>query len=270
MTNANNAVITGKLREVPGEELVSREWEGKTAVVKPLKRLPFDLSWRMRSYTMLKIKMLALFISLLCTAGFAQNPKVVIPDLVKLVKENKITAYNRNVTANAEGKNGIHLDANNGYGVAWLNGIHFGKGSLEFDVKGKNAMQQSFVGIAFHGLDDHTMDVVYFRPFNFQARDMERKNHSVQYVSLPAYDWQKLRADFPGKYEHSLNPSPDPDEWFHVRVVINTPEIRVYVNNNSSPDLVVEQLGDPKDGNVGFWVRNQSNGDLANLKIASQ
>lgn len=131
-------------------------------------------------------------------------------------------------------------------------------------------MQQSFVGIAFHGLDNNTMDAIYFRPFNFQAQDAERKNHSVQYISLPSYDWQKLRTDFPNKYEHSLNPSPQPDEWFHVRVVINTPKISVYVNNNSTPDLVVEQLSNGKDGSIGFWVGNQSDGDFANLKITLQ
>jgi hypothetical protein len=213
-----------------------------------------------------------LLILFFATIGFAQNAKVIIPDLTKLVKEEKLTVFNRSVTilTDPQNHNGIHLDAKDSYGVAWLNDIRFGNGIVEFDVKGKNIMQQSFVGIAFHGLDNNTMDAIYFRPFNFQAQDADRKNHSVQYVSLPSYDWQKLRTDFPNKYEHSLNPSPKPDEWFHVSVVVNTPKISVYVNNNSNPDLVVEQLSNRKDGNIGFWVGNQSDGDFANLKITLQ
>ncbi|MGB4844831.1 MAG: family 16 glycoside hydrolase [Ferruginibacter sp.] len=217
-------------------------------------------------------KISLLFISLFTTSCFAQNAKVITPDLTKLVRQNKITAFNRSVTilSDSQNKNGIHLDANDNYGVAWLNDIRFGNGTLEFDIKGKNTMQQSFVGIAFHGLDNNTLDAIYFRPFNFQAQDVEKKNHSAQYISLPSYDWQKLRTDFPNKYEHALNPSPLPDEWFHVRVVINIPKISVYVNNNSTPDLVVEQLSNRKDGNIGFWVGNQSDGDFANLKITLQ
>jgi hypothetical protein len=202
----------------------------------------------------------------------SQNPKTIAPDLPKLIKEQKLSVFNRNASAltNSQNKNGIHLDARDNYGVAWLNDIRFSNGVLEFEVKGKNAIQQSFVGIAFHGLDDKTMDAIYFRPFNFQAQDSGRKSHSVQYVSLPSYDWQKLRTDFPNKYEHSLNSSPKPDEWFHVRIVVTSPKISVYVNNNSTPELVVEQLSNRKDGNIGFWVGNQSDGDFANLKITMQ
>jgi hypothetical protein len=213
--------------------------------------------------------LLLLFFAALC---HAQNTKVITPDLAKLLKEKNLSVFNRNATiiAGAQKQNGIHLDAKENDGVAWLNNINFSNGVLEFDVKGKNVMQQSFVGIAFHGADNNTMDAIYFRPFNFQSADAERKNHSVQYVSLPAYDWQKLRTDFPNKYEHSLNPSPKPDEWFHVRVVINTPKISVYVNNNSNAELVVEQLSNRKDGSIGFWVGNNSDGDFANLKITQQ
>src|SRR5207249_11802105 len=129
--------------------------------------------------------------------------------------------------------------------------IRFGSGNIEFDVKGRNIMQQSFVGIAFHGLNDSTMDAVYFRPFNFQAQDAERRNHSVQYISIPAYDWQKLRTDFPNKYEHSVSSSLQPNDWFHVRLVIKSPKVSVYVNNNSSPDLMIDQLSNRKEGMIG-------------------
>ena len=176
---------------------------------------------------------------------------------------------NRNVTVlkDAKNKNGVHLDEKEGDGVAWLNEIRFGNGIIEFDVKGRDMMQRSFAGIAFHGSNDSTMDVIYFRPFNFQSPEAERKNHSVQYVSLPAYDWQKLRTQFPGKYEHAIDKAPQPNDWFHVRIIIKAPKISVYVNDNSLPDLVVDQLSDRKEGMIGFWVGNNSDGDFANLKL---
>lgn len=203
---------------------------------------------------------------------FSQNKKVIAPDLASLVKEQKLTLFNREATVltDSQNKNGLHLNAKDSYGVAWLHDIRFGNGVLEFDIKGKNVMQQSFVGIAFHGINNNTMDAVYFRPFNFQSQDAERKSHSVQYISLPDYDWQRLRTDFPNKYEHSLTAPPQPDEWFHARVVINTPKISVYVNENSKPELVVEQLSNRQNGLIGFWVGSQSDGDFSNLKITFQ
>src|SRR6516164_5777854 len=151
-----------------------------------------------------------LVMSTLCTEAIAQSKSA--PDLADLFKRNQIKVYNRNASLlnDSKMKNGLHLDAKEGDGIAWITGLKMGNGTIEFDVKGKNVMQQSFVGIAFHGVNDTTLDVVYFRPFNFQSLDPARKGHSVQYVSLPQYDWQRLRTSFPNKYEHPITPSPQP------------------------------------------------------------
>src|SRR5258707_625793 len=79
--------------------------------------------------------------------------------------------------------------------VAYLPGIEFANGSIEFDVKGKDVLQQSFVGVAFHGVDGTTYDAIYLRPFNFRAQDPARRSHSVQYISHPTYTWEKLRNE---------------------------------------------------------------------------
>ncbi|HYK47175.1 MAG TPA: hypothetical protein VEV83_18495 [Parafilimonas sp.] len=221
---------------------------------------------------MFRPTVLTAFAALFTIAIFAQPAGTSSPDLAKLLREKNIRVANRNITAvhDPQHTNGIHLDEKEGDGVAWLNDISFAKGIIEFDVKGRNMMQQSFVGIAFHGANDSTMDVVYFRPFNFQSPDPARKAHSVQYVSLPQYDWQKLRTEFPGKYEQPIDQSPQPSDWFHVRVVVSTPKVSVYVNNNPNASLVVDQLSDRKDGMIGFWVGNNSDGDFANLKISKE
>src|SRR5690606_24262451 len=116
-------------------------------------------------------------------------------------------------------------------GILWLNGSHFKNGTIELDIKGKDVPGKSFVGIAFHGLDNRTFDAIYFRPFNF--RNSERNLHSVQYVAMPDHDWSVLRNAFPSVYEHSIQPVPIPvDDWFHVRVVVHYPIVQVYVNGS--------------------------------------
>src|SRR5207237_504148 len=100
---------------------------------------------------------------------------------------------------------------------------------IELDIKGKDVQGQSFVGVAFHGVDDTTYDAVYLRPFNFKTDDPVRNTHAVQYVSHPTYPWQKLRAEHPGEYEQPVTPAPDPNGWFHVRVVVASPKVSVFV-----------------------------------------
>lgn len=161
----------------------------------------------------------------------------------------------------------VHLDEVNDDGKAWIKGAKFINGNIEFDIKGKDVLQQSFVGFAFHALNDSTYDAIYFRPFNFKAADPARKAHAVQYVSSPKYDWSRLRTEFPNKYEKPLNTPPDPNDWFHVRITVKGKEISVFVNNETKPSLVVEQIVPMNGEMIGYWVGNGSGGDWKNLKI---
>jgi len=209
---------------------------------------------------------IVLFIAIPC---FAQKKIMITPDLPKLVKENKITTINRNVsTLQMEGqRNAIYLDGKKGWGIAWLSGIRFSNGTIEFDAKGMG-MPPSYIGIAFHG-EGESYDAIYFRPFNFHNPDPVHKSHSVQYISYPTHEWYQLRQSYPGKYESSINPSPDPDAWFHVCIVVTSPSVSVYVNGNKVPCLKVDKLNNRKEGKLGFWVGNFSDGNFANLKIVN-
>lgn len=190
------------------------------------------------------------------------------PDLPKLADGKGLEVFNRTVSSFSDGaRAGLRLSESAGDGVAYLKGIEFGNGTIEFDVKGKDVQAQSFVGVAFHGVDGTTFDAIYFRPFNFRTEDPVRHQHAVQYVSHPTYPWQKLRAEQPGKYEQPVSPAPDPNAWFHVRVVVATPQVSVFVGEAKQPSLVVNQLSDRHTGRVGLWVGNNSGGDFANLKI---
>jgi hypothetical protein len=178
---------------------------------------------------------------------------------------------NRNIVfSKSEGRTLLLMDAAEGVGVAWIKNTIFSTGTVEFDAKGKDVMQQSFIGIAFHGMNDTTYDCIYFRPFNFNANDTTRQNHSVQYISMPQYDWQYLRTHFPGLYEHSLNVAVAADGWFHVKIIVGEDKISVYVNSNANACLTVKPLHGYKKGSIGFWVGNNSDGTFSNLVIKTK
>ena len=190
------------------------------------------------------------------------------PDLAKLADGNGLEVFHRTASSFSDGaRTGLRLSENAGDGVAYLQGIEFSNGTIEFDVRGKDVQQQSFVGVAFHGVDGTTYDAIYFRPFNFKAEDLARRKRAVQYISHPTYTWQKLRAEHPGEYEQPVSPVPDPNAWFHLRVIVATPKVSVFVDQAKEPSLVVSQLSDRHTGRVGLWVGNNSGGDFANLKI---
>lgn len=134
-------------------------------------------------------------------------------DLNSLAENDKLEVFNRKVTPfSEEGKKGIRFSKNENDGMAWLKGVEFSNGIIELDIRGKDILQQSFVGVAFHGTDNNILDAIYFRPFNFQSSDQVRRIHAVQYVSHPDNTWNVLREKFNGKYEKAVNHPPNGNE----------------------------------------------------------
>jgi len=202
----------------------------------------------------------------LTISSFLQTPPVI--DLHSLVKNKEIEVFNRELSLiNEASYKGIRLSKDEGEGVAWLKGIEFSNGILEFDVRGEDVKQHSFVGIAFHGKDNNTFDAIYLRPFQFRAEDEVLKNRAIQYISLPDFTWRTLREKFPNKYEGSIKPAPDPNAWVRVRIVIKDKTISTYINGSKEPSLVVEKLTNINAGTVGFYVADTSGGDFANITI---
>jgi hypothetical protein len=155
-------------------------------------------------------------------------------DLQTLLKTGKLIFENRTAEPLPPGdKEGIRLSARPGDGIVWLKDFSFSSGSIELDIRGKNI----------------------------------KRSHSVQYISLPQYPWDVLREQFPGKYENSVIPVPDPDKWFHVRIEVQYPTIKVFVNGNKVSSLAVNQLNERKTGKFGLYVAYNSGGDFADLKI---
>src|SRR5436309_7907293 len=186
----------------------------------------------------------------------------------RTIEPNDVQVFNRSMSTLSDGtRKGVRLNEQPGEGVAYLKGIEFSNGTIEFDVRGKDVQGQSFVGVAFHWIDSTTYDAIYLRPFNFRTEDPARHRNAVQYVSQPAYPWQRLRTERPGVFEQPVSPPPDPNGWFHVRVVVASPKVSVFVGDAKQPSLVVTQLSDRTTGLVGLWVGNVSGEDFAHLKI---
>ncbi|MDO3643312.1 hypothetical protein [Mucilaginibacter sp. L3T2-6] len=184
-------------------------------------------------------------------------------------QQSDFKVYNRSLSINKAGNaDVIYLNDRNSAGIAWLKDVKFTDGNIECDIKGRDMLQRSFVGIAFHGVNDTTYDCIYFRPFNFNASDKVRRSHSVQYVSEPKYDWEILRNRFPNKYEQSLQTPPGANDWFHVLIHIKDKTVKVYVNNERTPSLTVEQIQPMNGTMLGYWAGYGSDGSWKNLKIS--
>lgn len=188
--------------------------------------------------------------------------------LRQLLAANKLRVVNRSATALPDSaRDGIRLDERANDGVAWVTGLTLDEGTIDVDVRGKDVVQRSFVGVAFHGAADGSFDAVYLRPFNFRAADATRHKHAIQYVAMPAYDFARLRAERPDRFENPVTPEPEATAWVHLQVVVRADSVRAYVNGSSAPALDVPRLSTAKGGEVGVWVGNNSDGEFANLRI---
>lgn len=192
--------------------------------------------------------------------------QVVKPELTR----NTLQAYNRTYEIRHEKDQEntiISMKGRPEAGLVWIKDLSFGEGTIEFNVRGKDSFQQSFVGMAFHGLNDSTYQAIYFRPFNFRSEDPIRKKHAVQYISLPKNDWPYLRESFPGQYEAAVPSDIDPNDWFHVKLIIGEEEIAIFVNAHPHSVLNVKSRRPPGEGKIGFWTGDRSDGDFSDLIV---
>jgi hypothetical protein len=204
------------------------------------------------------------------TPAIAQSPPPAGDrriDLGQSLAAGSLRSANRKVTKLSGSRDGVHVSANDGPGVVWIDGSQFADGTIELDVRGRDVFQQSFVGVAFHGQGDDTYEAVYLRPFNFRADDPVRHRHAVQYMAAPDFDWPRLRRDFPEEFERPVGPSIAPTDWVPLRVLVHGPSVRVTVGTVATPTLDARKLGNRERGLVGLWTGNNSDGDFANLRL---
>lgn len=191
-------------------------------------------------------------------------------NLFELIKQQNLEPVHRSIRELGDANyKGVTVSEEGSEGLVWIKGVIFSEGSIEFDTRGKDELQKSFIGVAFHGQNDSIYDAIYFRPFNFHANDSVRRIHAVQYVSHPVYTWKKLRDDNTtnAKYEKAIDNAPDPNGWFHVKVLVKNRTVKVFINDRKEPELTVQQLSNFSSGKIGLFTGDGAGGDFANLII---
>lgn len=155
--------------------------------------------------------------------------------------------------------------------LAWVP-LDFHNGTIECDLLAvlsddAPSYARGFIGIGFRIDSKLNFEGLYLRPVNSRVDDQVRRNHSVQYFSLPGYDFDRLRKESPERYESYADINLD--EWIHLKIEVNQNIARLYVNNMKQPALIVSdlKLGPDQRGGVGFWLESGTIGYFSNLSI---
>ena len=197
-----------------------------------------------------------MFAMLGCSANF-----------IRLSKEN-LEVRNRDIVSISGAGNALSLNNRIGDGIAILKDLEFNEGIIELELKGEDNPGKSFVGIAFNIQNDSTYEVLYFRPFNFRSNEKLRREHSVQYTYHPNYTWRFLRSHYEGRFEAEYPRQPSPEDWFGVRIKIDSQRVYVYDRKTNKELMVIKRLTDQKADRIGFWTGYNSKGEFRNLRIS--
>jgi hypothetical protein len=172
-----------------------------------------------------------------------------------------------------QGRKAVRLTTDsNGDVFAFLKGIQIQDGTIEADI----AMQVTtppairmpgFIGIAFRARTDAShYELFYLRPGNSHSEDQAMRNHSVQYVAAPGFDWYKLRREWPWIYESYADLQPE--RWTKVKIDVHGRTAKLYVNGSENPSLIVNGLkGEDLQGSVALWGYSGEEAYFSNVKV---
>jgi hypothetical protein len=155
---------------------------------------------------------------------------------------------------------------------AYVNGSSIEDGVIEVDIAVKittppGVRMPGFTGLAFRARPDGSQyDMFYLRPRNSLSDDQAMRNHSVQYVAKPGYDWYLLRRQWPWIYETWADLKPE--VWTHVNIELHGRSARLFLNGSDTPSLVVNGLkGKDLQGGVALWGYPGEESYFSNLRI---
>ena len=191
-------------------------------------------------------------------------------DLLAALQDQKIDVVNRTLSLYEPSHGAVEMDAAEGDGLGILKEIEFKVGTIELELLGENSPGRSFIGIAFNIEDEESFEAIYFRPFNFVAKDQARKDHMVQYINHPENTWRRLREERTGEFENEISAPPDPDGWFKATIKVSEKGVEVFLDDKAEPVLKVERLSTSKSDKIGLWVGNGSSGRFRNLVVHAE
>jgi 3-keto-disaccharide hydrolase len=220
------------------------------------------------------------FSTLVFAAGFTQvNSRNIPMDALNEMQSSNV----KTERVTYKGKQALRVtdtapsSVGDGERLVILNKAEFQDGVIEIELTGEPGAKagegaRGFVGVAFRVSPGAAKDALkyecfYLRPTNGRADDQVRRNHSTQYISFPDFPWQKLRKEFPEKYESYVDLSPG--EWTKVKIEARGEKARLYVHDSSQPTLVVNDLKlGQSQGKIGLWVGPGTIAHFANLRIS--
>ncbi len=225
-----------------------------------------------RPLALVCISVLALFSGFAAVAPQTQNISLSSPDQLKLfnVKAESVTYKGRqSLRVNDVAPASLGDEGR----LAVLPNTDFQDGVIELDLSGEPAPgagegARGFVGVAFRvSADRSRFECIYLRPTNGRAEDQVRRNHSVQYISMPGFPWHLLRKEFPEKYEAYVDLVAG--EWTKVKIEVRGDKARLYVNGVEQPTLLVNDLKQSvSKGAIALWIGPGTVAHFANLRVS--
>jgi len=194
---------------------------------------------------------------------------LVVTDLNNLI----VTGGGKAETVEYQGRKAVRLTTQSDRDIfAFLKGIQIQDGTIEGDIALKvttppGVRMPGFIGIAFRARRDALhYDLFYLRPGNSHSEDQAMRNHSVQYVAAPGFDWYKLRREWPWIYESYADLQPE--VWTKVKIEVHGRTAKLYVNGSENPSLLVNGLkGEDLQGSVALWGYPGEEAYFSNVKV---
>jgi hypothetical protein len=157
--------------------------------------------------------------------------------------------------------------------LAIVSSTDFKDGTIEIEVAGSpskdstDSGNRGFIGVAFR-VQEHgsRAELFYLRPTNGRADDQLRRNHALQYESLPDFPWYRLRKENPGVYESYADLQTG--EWTKMKIVVAGTKAQLYIDGASQPSLIVNdlKLGD-SHGQIALWAYSGTDAYFSNLTV---
>lgn len=155
-----------------------------------------------------------------------------------------------------------------------LKNIDLKDGTIEVNILSRllpsaKPTDRGFIGIAFRITEDNTrFECIYIRPANGRANEQVRRNHSIQYFSYPDFKFDRLRKESPEMYESYADMGLN--EWIRMKIVVKGSQAKLFLNNNSQPSLIVNDLKHGPDamGGIGLFVDVGTEGYFSDIKVS--
>jgi hypothetical protein len=223
----------------------------------------------------------SLGLSLACAATFAQltgaGDTSLVPHTFPLADTTAIAVTGGKAEpVEYLGRKAIRLTTEKESDIfAFLNGTAIQDGAIDVDIAVKittppGVRMPGFTGIAFRARPDGShYDMFYLRPRNSLSDDQGMRNHSVQYVAKPGFDWYPLRRQWPSIYESWADLQPE--KWTHVKIELHGRSARLFLNGSDHPSLVINGLkGEDLQGGIALWGYPGEESYFSNLRVTPE